>query len=335
MKNISNISYGIGVLGTGKYIPSHLLENSKIENLSNLPENTILEKTGIKTRYIASKGETASKMASLSAREAVKNANIDVKNVGLIICATFTGDYRYPALACKIQKDIGATNAGAFDIMANCTGFQIAISTATEKMLLNPEIKYALVIGLALQSPFIDWGDSNSSIYFGDGAGAAILGRVPKNYGILSTDIYSNSDAYESVRLRGSGSQYPMSKDNLDPKLSYYEINGLEVWRQLIKYQPGSIKRALKKIKLSIEDVDYFIFHQANLLLIKYLMAKMKVSLSKTITNVEKYGNTADASLAIALDDANREKRLSKDDIIVVSGVGAGFIFGTSIIRWS
>ena len=223
----NELNYGVAILGTGKYIPSKLLLNKEIESSTGLPQDTIRKKTGIEKRYIANKDDTASSMASISAMRAIKSANIAIEDVGLIICATFTGDYRYPALACKIQKDIGAKNAGAFDVMANCTGFQVGLSIASEKMLFNSDIKYTLVVGVALQSRFIDWTDPNSATYFGDGSGAAILGRVPNGYGILSTDIFSNSNAYEAVRLRGGGSSFPMSSKNYNPKLDYYEINGL------------------------------------------------------------------------------------------------------------
>jgi 3-oxoacyl-[acyl-carrier-protein] synthase III len=326
--------FGVGVLGTGKYIPNQLLSNEQIEASTGLESGTIIEKTGIEKRYVAGENETASSMASIAAKKAIIATGINPEEINLIICSTFTGDYRYPALACKIQKDIGAKNAGSFDIMANCTGFQVGLSVASEKMLINPEIKYTLVVGVALQSRFINWKDSNSSIYFGDGAGAAVLGHVPVGYGLLSTDIFSNTNAYEAVRLRGSGSSFPMSEKNGDSKLDYYEINGLEVWKQLIKYQPTSIKNSLKKINYDIGDVDLFLFHQANLRLIEYLMAKMRISLKKTFTNVEKYGNTADASLAIVLSDAFEKKRIKRNDTVVISGVGAGFIFGSSVFRW-
>ncbi len=330
----NELNYGVAILGTGKYIPSKLLLNKEIESSTGLPPDTIRKKTGIEKRYIANKDDTASSMASISAMRAIKSANIAIEDVGLIICATFTGDYRYPALACKIQKDIGAKNAGAFDVMANCTGFQVGLSIASEKMLFNSDIKYTLVVGVALQSRFIDWTDPNSATYFGDGSGAAILGRVPNGYGILSTDIFSNSNAYEAVRLRGGGSSFPMSSKNYNPKLDYYEINGLEVWKQLIKHQPTSIRNALKKAGIDIKHVKLFLFHQANLRLIEYLMAKMKLPMNKTFTNVEKYGNTADASLAIVLSEAFEQKRIERNDIVVISGVGAGFTFGTSVFRW-
>ena len=327
-------SFGVGIIGTGKYLPSKLLKNSTIEKSTGIAPGTISKKTGIRSRYVVSDGETASNMASNAAKGALNNAGIKPNDIGLIICSTFSGDYRYPALACKVQKDLNAKKAAAFDVMANCTGFQVALSVASDKMMINPEIKYSLVVGSALQSRFINWEDPNSAIYFGDGAGAAVLAKVPSGYGLLATDIFSDTSAYESVRMRGGGSSFPANKRNEDPKIDYYEINGLEVWKQLMRNQPTSIKNVLGKVNFQPKDVDLFLFHQANLLLIQYLMAKMKISKDKTFTNVQTYGNTADASIGIVLHDSLDKKIINRDDIVLLSGVGAGFTFGSSILRW-
>ena len=171
-------------------------------------------------------------------------------------------------------------------------------------------------------------------MYFGDGAGAAVLGRVPQGYGILSSEVFSNPKVFDSVRLRGGGSSYPLRPENVNDGLQYYEINGLEVWKQVVQYQPTVIRRALEKIGKTTEDVDFFVFHQANLRLIEYLMGKMKQPMNKTYTNVAEIGNTADASLAITLCDAVKAGLIQRDSLVVISGVGAGFIFGATVICW-
>jgi 3-oxoacyl-[acyl-carrier-protein] synthase III len=328
------IDLGIGVLGTGKYVPSKVVTNEMLEQLTGMPAQTIVEKIGIKTRYIAADHETASGMSAIAAKEAVKMAGISVADIGLIIVCGFTGDYIYPAMACKVQGLIGAKNAGAFDLMANCTGFQVGLGVASDRMSCDKEIKYALVIGTALQSRYINWKDPNTAIYFGDGSGAAILGRVPVGYGVLSNEVFTNPKAFEAVRMRGGGSSHPLRPENIKENLQYYEMNGIEVWKQVIQYQPRTIRRSLEKVGKNTEDVDFFIFHQANLHLIKYLMAKMKQPMGKTYNNVDKIGNTADASIAITLSDATRAELIKRGDIVVVSGVGAGFTFGSTVIRW-
>jgi 3-oxoacyl-[acyl-carrier-protein] synthase-3 len=201
-------------------------------------------------------------------------------------------------------------------------------------MYCDPSIEYGLVMGTALQSRFINWKDPNSAIFFGDGAGAAVLGRVPAGYGILATDVFTNGKVFESVRMRGGGSTHPMRPENIHEGLQYYELDGMEVWKQVVQYQPKSINQALQKVGKTVADVDFFIFHQANLRLIEYLMGKMKQPMSKTYTNVADYGNTADASQAITLCEAMERKLLKRGDLVVVSGVGAGFTFGTTVMRW-
>jgi 3-oxoacyl-[acyl-carrier-protein] synthase-3 len=327
-------NYGVGIVGVGKYLPKEVISNEQLEILTNIPALEIEQKTGILTRRRASVDETASEMSSKAAFEAIKSAGILPEQIGLIITCTFTGDYVYPAVSCKIQQIIGAKNAGTFDLMANCTGFQVGLGVASDRMKLDPSIKYTLLIGAALQSRFIDWTDGSSSIYFGDGFGAAILGQVPLGYGILSNTIWTNGNVFDSVRLRGGGSSFPLRESNINNKLQYYELDGKEVWKQVVQYQPKIINQSLEKVGKNINDVDFFIFHQANLRLIEFMMKRIKKPMSQTFTNIEKYGNTADASQAIALCDSYNAGKMKKDDLVVISGVGAGFIFGSTVIRW-
>lgn len=325
---------GVGIIGTGSYVPSKLITNEQIEKWTRISAASIVEKTGVETRYVAEDSEVSSEMAAKASIKAIEMAGISPSEIGLVVVATIVGDYIYPALACKVQELIGALNAGTFDITANCAGFQVALTVGSDRMIVDTSISNVLVVGVALQSRFINWNDANSSIYFGDGAGAVILGRVPEGYGIIVSDIFSNTKVYDSVRLRGGGSSFPLNEKNINDGLQYYEINGLEVWKQVIQNQPKIIKRVLVKAGMNLQDVDFFIFHQANLRLIEYLMGKMHLPLTKTYTNVAKIGNTAEASIAIALDEAVRKQLIKRNQILIVSGVGAGFIFGASIIKW-
>lgn len=324
----------VGVIGVGRYVPDVVLSNEVVESQCGLQLGTILEKTGIERRYIAADSESASSMSAIAAKQALDSAGIKPEDLDLVICCTFSGDYIYPALACKVQELIGARRAGAFDLMANCTGFQVGLMVASDRMKADQTIKHILVVGAALQSRYINWHDPESAMYFSDGAGAAVLGSVPDGYGLLASELFTNSSVYEAVRLRGGGSSHPMRPDNVNDGLQYYEMNGMEVWKQVIQFQPKVVKKVLEKISKTPEDVDVFIFHQANLKLIEFLMARMKQPMSKTFTNISVIGNTADASLAIALSDAVAGGRIHRDDLVVVSGVGAGFTFGATAIKW-
>ncbi len=329
-----NLEYGVGIIGHGHYIPANPITNEMLEDWTGVSASYIESRTGIKTRFVVDENETASSMSAKAAHLAISKSEISPDQIGLIVVCSFTGDYVFPPMACKVQELIGAKNAGAFDIMVNCTSFQVGLTIASDRMKLDASIKYAVVIGTALQSRFINWKDPNSAIYFGDGAGAVILGHVDKNFGILSTEIFSNGKVFEAVRMRGGGSSYPLNSENISEGLQFYELNGLEVWKQVIQHQPKTIEKSLNKISKNIKDVDFFIFHQANLRLIEFLMGKMKLSMDKTYTNVQRIGNTADASMAIALSEALDNKLINGDDLVVVSGVGAGFTFGSTIIKW-
>lgn len=325
---------GIGILGTGRYVPEKTLSNEQIEAQCGLESGSIISKTGIKRRHIAEEHETASSMSVECSRQALESAKVLPDQIGLIICCTFTGDYVYPALACKVQELLGAKNAGSFDLMANCTSFQVGLTVASDRMKCDPTIGYALVIGVALQSRYINWNDPESAIYFSDGAGAAVLGPVPTGFGVLASDLFTNSKVFEAVRLRGGGSSHPMRSENVHEGLQYYEMNGMEVWKQVMQLQPKAIKRVLEKIGKTADDVDFFIFHQANQNLIQFIMGRMKQPIEKTLINVDEIGNTADASLAIALHDAVVAKKIKRNDLVVITGVGAGFTFGASVVRW-
>jgi len=325
---------GIGILGMGKTLPSKRITNEEIETAAGLAPGTIEQKTGVRSRYVAAAGETASSLSAQAARAALAAANVAPEQIDLVIAATFTADYVMPALACKIHQLVGTKNAAAFDLMANCTGFQVALNVAADRLAADASLAHALVVGAALQSPYVNWKDPSSALYFGDGFGAAVLGRVPAGYGFLAHDVFSKTAVYESVRIRGGGSSHPIRPENVHDLLNYYEINGMDVWKQVAQHQPVVIKRALAKANLAVEDVGLFVFHQANLHLITYLMGKMKLPMTRTYTNVAEIGNTAEASMAIALCEAVEEKRIEKGDVVVISGVGAGFTFGASVMRW-
>jgi 3-oxoacyl-[acyl-carrier-protein] synthase-3 len=326
--------YGVGILGLGKYLPKKSVSNQQVEEWTKLAPGYIEDRTGVKNRFVVEEGDTASGMSAEAAKQALEMAGVSAERLGLIIGCTFSPDYLTPAMACKVHGLLGAKAAFAYDLVANCTAFQIGAMAASDKMFSDPSIEHALVLGTAIQSRFINWSDANSAMYFGDGAGAAVLGRVPPGYGILANANFTNSAVYESVRIRGGGSTFPLRAANVDENLQYYEINGMEVWKQVVQYQPIVVKQVLEKIGKTTSDVDLFVFHQANLKLIEYLMGKMRLPMSRTFTNVAEIGNTGEASMVIALNDAVRKGLVKRDALVVLSGVGAGFTFGATAIRW-
>lgn len=324
---------GVGIIGVGASYPDKVLTSEAVEAGTGLASGYIKEKTGIEERRVVVPGETASALSVAAARQALEHAGLGADALDLIVAATFTADYKMPALAAKVHAMLGAKRAGAFDVMANCTAFQVGLTVASDRMMADPTVSHSLVLGTAIVSRFLDFTDPSSSIYFGDGAGAAVVGRVPEGYGFLAHDIMTVSGAYEAVRLRGGGSTHP-HEPGQEAFSPYIEMSGMDVWKQAAQHQPVIIKRVLEKAGLSLADVDFFVFHQANLHLIQYLVGKMKQSMDKTHMNVQRLGNTAEASMAIALQEAVALGKIKHGDIVVISGVGAGFTFGASVMRW-
>jgi 3-oxoacyl-[acyl-carrier-protein] synthase-3 len=237
----------------------------------------------------------------------------------------------FPPVSAKIQLNLQAKNAQIIDVNTNCTGFVTALTIASDRMRIDDTYEYALVIGVELHTRFINPQDKETAIFFSDGAGVALLGKVKKGLGIINSNFHTDSSTYESVRFRGGGSSYPFLNRLFTPEIDYIEMNGLATWKQAITNLPKVIKDLLLKSDLKMEEIDFCIFHQANLNLIQYIMAKLKIPLDKTYTNVEEIGNTGSASIGIALSEAIELSKVKSGQKVLLAGVGAGFNFGASI----
>jgi len=329
-------NYGIGIIGVGHFLPSQIETNEDLcKSLEGISPEWITEKTGITRRYIASDEDTASGFAISASIKAIKMAGINNSQIDLIIGCTYSHDYQFPPLSAKVQKEIKAFNAQIFDIEATCTGFLTGLTVASDRMLIDSTIKYALVIGVELQSRFTERKNVETAIFLSDGAGAVILGRVPKGQGIIASSFHADTSTYESVRLRGGGSSYPGIGRKSTPEIDYMEMNGLATWKQAITNLPISVRRVCNKAHIPIEEIDLFLFHQANLNLIYYVLKKLKIDVKKTYTNIEKIGNTGSASLAIVLSEAAQKGIIKEEQYVLMTAIGAGFIFGSSIWKWN
>ena len=323
----------IDIIGAGHCLPTKIETNEDLCKSLNVSPEWITEKTGITKRYIANDKDTASGFSISASIKAIEMAGISSDKIGLIIGCTFSHDYQFPPLSAKVQKELNAFNAQVFDIQANCTGFVTGLTVAADRMRCD-DIKYALVIGVELQSRFIESGNVESSIFFSDGAGAVILGKTSLKQGIIASSFHADTSAYEFVRLRGGGSSYPIIGRKTTPEIDYMELNGMITWKQAITNLPISIHRACDKAHVPIEKIDLFLFHQANLNLIHYVLRKIKVDTKKTYTNVERIGNTGAASLAIVLSEAIQKNIIKKNQYVLMTAVGAGFIYGSSVWKW-
>ncbi len=326
------MDYGIGILSASHYLPEKIQTNEELcEVMTDVTPEWILTKTGIKRRYLATKDATASSMATVAAKKILEKFNISPDKINLIVTATFSPDYMFPPVSAKIQLNLGAKNAQIIDVNTNCTGFVTALTVATDRMRIDETYEYALVIGVELHTRFINPQDKETAIFFSDGAGVALLGKVKRGLGIINSKFLTDSSTYESVRFRGGGSSYPFFNRAFSPEIDYIEMNGLATWKQAITNLPTVIKELLLKSDLKIEEIDFCIFHQANLNLIQYIMAKLKIPLDKTYTNVEEIGNTGSASIGIALSEAIELGKVKSGQKVLLAGVGAGFNFGANI----
>ena len=326
------MDYGIGILGASHYLPEKIQSNEELCKLMlDVTPEWILSKTGIKRRYIASDFDSSSSMSTIAAKRLLAENNISPDQIDLIVVATFSPDYMFPPVSAKIQLNLLAKNAQIIDVNTNCTGFVTALTVASDRMLVDESYNYTLVIGVELHTRFINPLDRETAIFFSDGAGVALLGKVAKQKGIINSKFLTDSSTYESVRFRGGGSSYPFVNRSFSPEIDYIEMNGLATWKQAITNLPKVIKELLIKSNLEIDDIDFCIFHQANLNLIQYVMAKLKISLDKTYTNVEEIGNTGSASIGIALSEAVQLGLIKSGSKVLFAGVGAGFNFGASV----
>lgn len=333
------VDYGIDILGTGHAIGSRVHTNEELcsTTLTTTTPEWIVEKTGIRRRYLVSGGESASSLSLAAARGAVQAAGIAPDELGIIIVCTFSGDYLYPPVSAKLHRDLGAKRGQVFDLQANCAGFVSALTAASDRMFLDPEVRYALVVGTEILSPYVDWRDIETAIYFSDGAGAAVLGRVTAGRGIQASAFFTDTSNYESVRLRGGGSRFPYARRCDTPgerSLGYMEMNGLATWKQAVTHLPTTVRRACEKAGVVLAEVDHFIFHQANLHIIQYMMQKLRVPVERAFANVQRIGNTGAASIPIALSEAVSAGIVQDGQTVVLAGVGAGFTFGASVWVW-
>jgi 3-oxoacyl-[acyl-carrier-protein] synthase-3 len=327
--------YGVGILGTGHYLPSQIQSNEELCSLiPDLTPEWIISKTGIKRRYHISTDETASSMAVEASRNAISNANLEMNEIGLIIVASFSQDYLFPPMSAKLHSVFGLSkDCQIMDVNTNCVGLVTALCIASERMKSDQSIKNALVLGVEVLSRFTNSADKETAIFFSDGASAVVLGQVDSSLGFIRAKFMTDSSTYESVRMRGGGSSYPIAGKIDDPKILYAEQNGLATWKQAVTNFPVVIQKLLVSESMKIEEIDFFIFHQANGFLIDYLMKKMKVPLNRTYMNVEEIGNTGSASIGIALSEAFSKGLIRQGSTLLIAGIGAGFNFGACIFK--
>ncbi len=321
------------ILGTGRFLPEDELSNYDLEKIVDTSHEWIITRTGIESRRIADEKTATSDLATMAAKKALKKAGIQPEEIDMIIVGTCTPDMNFPATACIVQKNIGAVNAAAFDLETACSSFLYGLSIA-DQFIASGTYRYVLVIGAETMTKIIDWSDRNTSVLFGDGAGAAVLGPSFDDSGILSTTLGSNGSGGSVLTVPAGGSRMPASRETVDKNLHSIHMEGNEVFKFAVRIMDKAVKESLSMASLRTEDIDFLVPHQANKRIILAAAKKLKLDQTKIMINLNKYANTSAASIPIALDEAIEESRIKKGDIVVLVAFGAGLTWGASAIKW-
>lgn len=324
----------VKIAGTGSALPGKILTNAELEQLVDTSDEWITTRTGIKERRIAADGEYTSTFAAEAARSALAMAGVHPEEIDLIILSTVTPDFPFPSTACIVQDLLGAKNATAFDISAACAGFVFGLSIA-EKYIRSGAAKKILVIGSETLSRIVDWKDRNTCVLFGDGAGAVVLEAAEGGHSLLSTHTFNNGSYWNLLYQPGSGSRNPASDSRtIDEGRIYVTMEGNEVFKHAVRAMEEAAVKALDANGLSPSDISLLIPHQANRRIIDATAKRLGVGPDRLFTNLQYYGNTSSASIPIALDEANRQGILKRDDKLLLVAFGGGFAYGSALVNW-
>jgi 3-oxoacyl-[acyl-carrier-protein] synthase-3 len=323
----------VSIIGTGSYLPEKILTNQELEKLVETSDEWITSRTGIKERRIAREDEHTSDLAAKAALSAMENAGITAEEVDLIIVATVTPDMFFPSTACFVQTKIGAKNAACFDVSAACSGFLYAIEIA-QQFITSHTYDTILVIGAEKLSSIVDWTDRNTCVLFGDGAGAAVLRHRGGGHGVISTFMASDGGLSDILYIPGGGSRFPTSKDNAAEHQNCIKMNGKETYKHAVISMLDAAQKVLAEANLRPSDLACIIPHQANLRIIEAISDRIEVPMERFMINLDRYGNTSAAAVAIALDEANRTGRMKVGDYVLLVVFGGGLTWASSVIQW-
>ncbi|MHA3775469.1 beta-ketoacyl-ACP synthase III [Verrucomicrobiota bacterium sgz303538] len=323
----------VSIIGTGSYVPEKVLTNAELEKMVETSDEWIRTRTGIQERRIAACDEHTSDLAAKAAQAALENAGISAEEIDLILVATVTPDMFFPSTACFVQQKIGAKKAACFDVSAACSGFLYALEIA-QQFITSHTYNTVLVIGAEKLSSIVDWKDRNTCVLFGDGAGAAILRHRGGSHGVITTHMGSDGSFSDILYIPGGGCRYPITSENVDQRLNAIKMNGKETYKQAVTAMMNAANTALEQAGLTSDDLACIIPHQANMRIIEAIADRMKVPIERFMVNLDRFGNTSAAAVAIALDEANRTGRMKEGDYILLVVFGGGLTWASSVIQW-
>jgi 3-oxoacyl-[acyl-carrier-protein] synthase-3 len=321
------------ITGTGSFAPKKIITNQDLEKLVDTSDNWITERTGIKERRIAEKGQTTSDLAYEAGKKALKAAGIGAQDLDLILVATMTPDTILPSMGCVLQEKLGAKNAAAFDIAAACSGFIFGMSIA-DAFIKSGAYKNILLVGAEVLSRFTDWEDRTTCILFGDGAGAVVIQRHAGKRGILSTHLHSDGAFGDLLHVPAGGASHPASHDTIRKRMHFIRMKGNETFKAAVRALEGVVQEALEHNKVKPEEIDFLIPHQANLRIIQAMAQRLNMPMEKVVLTLPKYGNTSAASIPMALDEAVRDGRIKDNHLLLFEAFGGGLTWASALVRW-
>jgi len=321
------------ITAVGKYVPKKIITNHDLEKILDTNNDWIVSRTGIKERRKISDGKASVYMATQAIKEIIKNKNLNPEEIDAIIVATITPDMFFPSCACLIQKEIVASNAWGFDLSAACSGFVFALETASN-MIQSNKYKKIIVVGVDTMSSILDYTDRNTSVLFGDGAGAVLIEPSQKN-GIIDSIMKIDGTGGDFLYMPGGGSLNPTTKKTVKDNMHYVKQDGASVFKRAVKGMTDVTLELIKKNNLRTNDIDLFIAHQANKRIIDLVATKLNLSDEQVFINIDKYANTTAATIPIAIYDAINESKLKNNTNLIITTFGAGFTWGTIYIKWS
>jgi 3-oxoacyl-[acyl-carrier-protein] synthase-3 len=316
------------VIGTGGYLPAEIRTNAQLSQMVDTTDEWIIERTGIKSRHIAAKHETAASMAEIAARQAIEVAGIDPETIDLIIVATGTPDRVYPSTGCLLQHRLGVKHCVAFDVQAACSGSLFAMSIA-EQYIKTGAASTVLIVGSEVCSRIVDWTDRSTCILFGDGAGAVLLG-VSEETGILSTHIHSDGEYEDLLYCPNPNAASEANRG----QAAHIAMRGNEVFKMAVNTLGRIVDETLAANNLEQTAIDWLVPHQANIRIIAATAKKLKMDMSQVVLTLETQGNTSSASVLLAFNEAVRDGRIQRGQTVLLEAFGAGFTWGSALIRY-
>jgi 3-oxoacyl-[acyl-carrier-protein] synthase-3 len=321
------------IAGVGAYVPSKVLTNAELEKMVDTTDEWITSRTGIKERRIAARDEFTSDLAAKAAQRAMKAAGVAAEQIDLIIVATITPDMVFPSTACLVQQKIGARRAAAFDLEAACSGFIYGLEIA-QQFIMSRTYDTVLVIGAEKLSSIVNWQDRNTCVLFGDGAGAAVLQNRATSGGLLTAVMGADGGKAELLHMPGGGSRCPATTESVAARLHYLRMEGKETFKHAVQAMMSASQEALRRCELDISQIKCIIPHQANRRIIDAVGERLGATPGQLFVNLDRYGNTSAASVAIALDEAVSSGRIQRGDLILLVVFGAGLTWGAAVIEW-